>query len=58
MMDDALRKALENHYSVLMREASRIKALLDDDMSRRNMTATPAPMVQARTVSGAIKAGE
>lgn len=53
-MDDALRKALENHYSVLMREALRIKALLDDDTRRRSTTMTPAPMVQARTVSSVI----
>jgi len=53
-MDDALRKALENHYSVLMREALRIKALLDDDTRRRSTTMTPAPTVQARTVSSVI----
>lgn len=36
ILDAELRKMLENHYSVLMREAVRIKALLDEDTKRRS----------------------
>ena len=38
-MDDVLRKILENHYSVLVREVARIKALLDEDTARRQQRA-------------------